>query len=103
MKGVKTQENTGYLWHLDMLLIEKRRGRHQGVTKVMMEEEQEEIEGEEEKEEEERWSMERLSSSVQYPQTDLQRCALEILAGVKRPTTVKYMIILIDIKCAIMY
>ena len=76
-----------------MVLIEKRRGRHQGVTKVMMEEEEEETEGEEEKqEEEERWSMERLSSSVQCPQTDLQRCALEILAGVKRPTTVEYMI-----------
>ena len=66
-----------------MVLIEKRRGRLQGV-KVMMEEE--ENEEEEEEEEEERWS--RLSSSVACPQTDLQRCALEILAGVKRPTTV---------------
>ena len=84
MKGVKTQENTGHLWHLDMVLIEKRRGRFQGVTKIMMEEE--ENEEEEEEEEEERWS--RLSSSVACPQTDLQRCALEILAGVKRPTTV---------------
>ena len=79
---MKTQENTGHLWHLDMVLIEKRRGRFQGVTKIMMEEE----ENEEEEEEEERWS--RLSSSVACPQTDLQRCALEILAGVKRPTTV---------------
>ena len=54
-----------------------------------------EVEEEEDKEEEEvdevedtldRWSLERLSNSC--PQTDLQRCALEILAGVKRPTTV---------------
>ena len=87
VKGVKTQENTGHLWHLDMVLIEKRRGRLQGVAKVMMEEEENEEEEEEEKEEEEdRWS--RLSTSVSCPQTDLQRCALEILAGVKRPTTV---------------
>jgi len=88
VKGVKTQENTGHLWHLDMVLIEKRRGRLQGVAKVMMEEEENEEEEEEAKEEEEdRWS--RLSSSVSCPQTDLQRCALEILAGVKRPTTVE--------------
>ena len=84
---MKTQENTGHLWHLDMVLIEKRRGRLQGVAKVMMEEEENEEEEVEEKEEEEdRWS--RLSTSVSCPQTDLQRCALEILAGVKRPTTV---------------
>jgi len=82
VKGVKTQENTGHLWHLDMVLIEKRRGRLQGVTKTMMEED----EGENE-EEDERWA--RLSSSIGCPQTDLQRCALEILAGVKRPTTVE--------------
>ena len=84
VKGVKSEENTGHLWHLDMDLLEKRRGRIQ-VMEV-------EVEVEEDKEEEEvedtldRWSMERLSNSC--PQTDLQRCALEILAGVKRPTTV---------------
>jgi len=88
VKGVKTQENTGHLWHLDMVLIEKRRGRLQGANKVMMEEEENEEEEEEvDQEEEERWS--RLSTSVACPQTDLQRCALEILAGVKRPTTVE--------------
>ena len=86
MKGVKTQENSGHLWHLDMVLLEKRRGRLQGVTKVMMDEEEED----DKEEEEDSWSMERLSTSAATcPQTDLQRCALEILAGVKRPTTVK--------------
>lgn len=86
VKGVKTQENSGHLWHLDMVLLEKRRGRLQGVTKVMMDEEEEE----DKEEEEESWSMERLSTSAATcPQTDLQRCALEILAGVKRPTTVE--------------
>ena len=87
VKGVKTQENTGHLWHLDMVLIEKRRGCLQGANKVMMEEEENEEEEEEvDQKDEERWS--RLSTSVACPQTDLQRCALEILAGVKRPTTV---------------
>ena len=84
---MKTQENTGHLWHLDMVLIEKRRGRLQGVTKTMMEEDEGENEEEnDDEEEDERWA--RLSRSVGCPQTDLQRCALEILAGVKRPTTV---------------
>ena len=29
VKGVKSEENTGHLWHLDMDLLEKRRGRIQ--------------------------------------------------------------------------
>ena len=86
VKGVKSEENTGHLWHLDMDLMEKRRGRIQ----VMEVEEEEEEDKEEEVDEVEdtldRWSLERLSNSC--PQTELQRCALEILAGVKRPTTV---------------
>ena len=87
VKGVKSEENTGHLWHLDMDLLEKRRGR---IQVMEVEEEEEEDKEEEEVDEVEdtmdRWSLERLSNSC--PQTDLQRCALEILAGVKRPTTV---------------
>ena len=87
VKGVKSEENTGHLWHLDMDLLEKRRGRIQ-VMEVEVEEEEDKEEEEEDEVEDtlDRWSMERLSNSC--PQTDLQRCALEILAGVKRPTTV---------------
>ena len=81
---MKSEENTGHLWHLDMDLLEKRRGRIQ-VMEVEVEEEEEEEEDEVENTMD-RWSMERLSNSC--PQTDLQRCALEILAGVKRSTTV---------------
>ena len=84
VKGVKSEENTGHLWHLDMDLLEKRRGRIQ-VMEVEVEEEEDKVE-EEVEDTLDRWSMERLSNSC--PQTDLQRCALEILAGVKRPTTV---------------
>ena len=87
VKGVRSEENTGHLWHLDMDLLEKRRGRIQ-VMEVEVEEEEDKEEEEEDEVEDtmDRWSLERLSNSC--PQTDLQRCALEILAGVKRPTTV---------------
>ena len=87
VKGVKSEENTGHLWHLDMDLLEKRRGRIQVMeVEVEEEEDKEEEEVDEVEDTMDRWSLERLSNSC--PQTDLQRCALEILAGVKRPTTV---------------
>ena len=37
VKGEKSEENTGHLWHLDMDLLEKRRGRIQ-VMEVEVEE-----------------------------------------------------------------
>ena len=68
---------------------EEEEGEEEKDKEVEEEEEKEDKEEEEVDEMEDtmdRWSLERLSNSC--PQTDLQRCALEILAGVKRPTTV---------------
>ena len=74
VKGAKTAESSGHLWHLDMVLVGERKGKVENTVKME----------EEEGVEEEEWG-----SRLPCPQTELQKCAEEILAGVKRPTTME--------------
>ena len=68
------------MWHLDMELLEERRRRKSGGQAI-----DKELEEQIEQEVEDQWSVPRLPC----PQTELEKCAEEILAGVKRPTAVE--------------
>ena len=81
VKGVKSEENTGHLWHLDMDLLEKRRGRIQ-VMEVEVEEEEDKVEEEnvllrrerlsKEEEEEGLREVEQLTNNMRLTARDLQ-------------------------------
>merc|ERR1711962_1581157 len=90
VKGAKTQESSGHLWHLDTALLQQRStGVPEEKEEEVEEEEDVEEEEQEEEDEEEMMMVASLEERLSHPQTELQKCATEILAGVWRPTAVE--------------